>query len=79
MQCSRVVTDSFVHFIDVSIERECTIDGDTETLNAFSYNDWVAAKCNSIPFCFMSHTGADVDSLWNRWSLVTNHLVHTRF
>jgi len=52
--------------IDVSIERECTIDGDTETSKAFSYSTRVSAKCNIIICTFrsMSHTGDDDDSLW---------------
>jgi len=54
MQRSRVVTYILAHFIDVSIERECTIDGDAETLNAFSYSDQVDAECTSIDCTFHS-------------------------
>jgi len=64
-QRSCVVTYSFAHFIDVSIERECTIEGDAETWNAFTYSFRVGAECKCIDCTFrcMSSTGADEDSL----------------
>jgi len=82
-----VVPYSLAHFVDVSIERSCTINGDAKASNAFRYGAQIGSEFNSINytsfFCrtLVPMTGAfdlsgfsDKPFCANKWSTATTQL-----